>query len=188
MLLASLRDSTARSDCARGRLEEAREEPYSVVEHNGSNHFQPWILKPALRKAANAAAAALAARPAEVAPAAAVAGGVQGSASVASGAQEAVADDEAAVEDEEGEWVELDGAPFTAHLVKGGPRTTAPTRSYKIIIPFSDETPIYSRARTCAHTKTGGRVGFRDPSGSHPIRQRPGHSAGWRWNRHAGAD
>ena len=127
-------------------IQKLRDNPvaYSVVEHNGSNHFQPWILKPALRKAANAAAAALAARPAEVAPAAAVAGGVQGSASVASGAQEAVADDEAAVEDEEGEWVELDGAPFTAHLVKGGPRTTAPTRSYKIIIPFSDETPIYS--------------------------------------------
>ena len=121
-------------------IQKLRDNPvaYSVVEHNGSNHFQPWILKPALRKAANAAAAALAARPAEVAPAAAVAGGVQGSASVASGAQEAVADDEAAVEDEEGEWVELDGAPFTAHLVKGGPRTTAPTRSYKIIIPFSD--------------------------------------------------
>ena len=30
LLLASLRDSTARSDCARGRLEEAREEPASA--------------------------------------------------------------------------------------------------------------------------------------------------------------
>ena len=34
LLLASLRDSTARSDCARGRLEEAREEPASApLEH-----------------------------------------------------------------------------------------------------------------------------------------------------------
>eukprot|EP00966_Prymnesium_polylepis_P027201 629036-Prymnesium_polylepis.1 len=28
---------------------------FSVVEYNGSNHFNPWILKPALRKVANAA-------------------------------------------------------------------------------------------------------------------------------------
>eukprot|EP00966_Prymnesium_polylepis_P022148 509423-Prymnesium_polylepis.1 len=116
---------------------------FSVVEYNGFNHFQPWILKPALRKAANAAAAAtLAARPAQVAPAA-VAGGVQGGASVAGGAQEAVEYEEETVEDDDGEWVELDGAPFTANLVKGGPRNTAPTRNYKVIISFSDATPIY---------------------------------------------
>ena len=54
-------------------LEKLRASPtaYSLVEYNGSNHFNPWILKPALRKAANAAAAAaLATHPAEVAPAA----------------------------------------------------------------------------------------------------------------------
>eukprot|EP00966_Prymnesium_polylepis_P165725 3830810-Prymnesium_polylepis.1 len=95
-------------------IEKLRNNPiaYSVVEHNGSNHFQPWILKPGVRKAANAAAAAaLAARPVEVA-AAAVAGGVQGGASLTGGAQEAVEYEEEAVEDEEeeGEWVELDGA------------------------------------------------------------------------------
>ena len=96
-----------------------------------------------MRKAANAAAAAaLAARPVEVAPAA-VAGGVEGGASVAGGAQEAVADEEEAIEDDDGEWVELGGAPFTANLVKGGPRNTAPTRNYNVVIPFSDTTPIY---------------------------------------------
>eukprot|EP00966_Prymnesium_polylepis_P292426 6753506-Prymnesium_polylepis.1 len=68
----------------------------SVVEYNGKDHFNPWILKPALRKAANAAAAAaLAARP-EVAATASVAGGVQGGASGANDNGEAVADDEEA--------------------------------------------------------------------------------------------
>ena len=57
--------------------------------------------------------------------------------------QEAAADDEEAVDDDDGEWIELDGTPFTAHLVKSGPRTTATTRNYKITIPFSDVTPIY---------------------------------------------
>jgi len=129
-------------------IEKLRDNPvaYSVVEYNGSNHFQPWILKPALRKAANATAAAatLAAAPVEVAPAQSAVGGVQGGASLAGGAQESVAYEEEAVEDDDGEWVALDGGPFTAHLVKGGPRSTAPIRNYKVTIPFRDATPIYS--------------------------------------------
>ena len=53
--------------------------------------------------------------------------------------------------DEGGEWVQIEGAPFIATLIRGGPRTTAPTRTYEVTIPFnSDTAPIY----------VGGKVKF----------------------------
>jgi hypothetical protein len=131
-------------------IENLRANPvaFSVVEYNGVSHYNPWLLKPSLRKSANAAASAAAdtasrpdpEEPEVAAAASATSDGIQG----VMGDMDDVKDgEEAAVEEEEGEWVPIEGAPFVAHLVKGGPRTTAPTRNYNVSIPFSDATPIY---------------------------------------------
>ena len=159
---------------------------YSLVEFNGSNHFNPWLLKPSLRKAA-AAAADLGVESDDhadgkadvenddkevseadeddawdaesIGGAAEVAGEESGAAEAAvkEGGEEAAGEEdgeEAAGEedgDECGEWVQIEGAPFIATLVRGGPRTTAPTRTYEVTIPFnSDTAPIY----------VGGKVKF----------------------------
>ena len=159
---------------------------YSLVEFNGSNHFNPWLLKPSLRKAA-AAAADLGVESDDhadgkadvenddkevseadeddawdaesIGGAAEVAGEESGAAEAAvkEGGEEAAGEEdgeEAAGEedgDEGGEWVQIEGAPFIATLVRGGPRTTAPTRTYEVTIPFdSDTAPIY----------VGGKVKF----------------------------
>ena len=159
---------------------------YSLVEFNGSNHFNPWLLKPSLRKAA-AAAADLGVESDDhadgkadvenddkevseadeddawdaesIGGAAEVAGEESGAAEAAGeeGGEEAAGEEdgeEAAGEedgDEGGEWVQIEGAPFIATLIRGGPRTTAPTRTYEVTIPFnSDTAPIY----------VGGKVKF----------------------------
>ena len=176
---------------------------YSLVEFNGSNHFNPWLLKPSLRKAViketvTAAAAAdlgvesdgHADGKADVEnddrevseadeddawdaesmgggeEAAVEAGGEEVAGEEGGGASEAAGEkggeeaageegaEEAAGEedgDEGGEWVQIEGAPFIATLIRGGPRTTAPTRTYEVTIPFnSDTAPIY----------VGGKVKF----------------------------
>ena len=156
---------------------------YSLVEFNGSNHFNPWLLKPSLRKAViketvtAAATADLGVESddhadgkadvendhKEVSEAdeddawdaesmgggeeAAVEAGGEEAAGEEGGASEAAGGEEAAGEEdgnECGEWVQVEGAPFIATLIRGGPRTTAPTRAYEVTITFdSDTAPIY---------------------------------------------
>jgi hypothetical protein len=175
---------------------------YSLVEFNGSNHFNPWLLKPSLRKVVIKEAVTVAAAAdlgvegddhalddksvAGGEEAAVEAGGEEAAGEEGGGAsevavkeggeeaageedgeeaageedgEEAVGEDdgveaageedgeEAAGEEgdnEGGEWVPIEGAPFVATLVRGGPRTTAPTRTYEVTIPFDSHTaPIY---------------------------------------------
>ena len=133
---------------------------YSLVEFNGSNHFNPWLLKPSLRKAVTKEAVTggeEAAVEAGGEEAAGEEGGGAAEVAVKEGGEEAAGEEggeEAAGEedgDEGGEWVQIEGAPFIATLVRGGPRTTAPTRTYEVTIPFdSDTAPIY----------VGGKVKF----------------------------
>ena len=142
---------------------------YSLVEFNGSNHFNPWLLKPSLRKAVikeTVTGGEKAAVEAGGEEAAGEEGGGASEVAVKGGGEEAAGEEgaeeaageeggeEAAGEedgDEGGEWVQIEGAPFIATLVRGGPRTTAPTRTYEVTIPFdSDTAPIY----------VGGKVKF----------------------------
>ena len=122
---------------------------YSLVEFNGSTHFNPWLLKPSLRRAliketiAGGEEAAIEAGGEEAA-------GKEGAEEAAGeeDGEEATGEEDG---DEGGEWVQIEGAPFIATLIRGGPRTTAPTRTYEVTIPFnSDTTPIY----------VGGKVKF----------------------------
>ena len=132
---------------------------YSLVEFNGSNHFNPWLLKPSLRKAV-VRETVTGGEEAAVEAGGEEAAGEEGGAAEAAGeegAEEAAGEEdgkEAAGEedgDEGGEWVQIEGAPFIATLIRGGPRTTAPTRAYEVTIPFnSDTAPIY----------VGGKVKF----------------------------
>ena len=136
----------------------------SVVEWNGSNHFDPWLLKPSLRAAAEAAAesvpeaaeAAVETAPNAMEGAAEASDGVEPPVGVeAAVGVEAVADElvaavepgevEAALVDDE--WVSMPGGPWTARLMRKArqPADTAPFRVFGVAVSFDPEHfPIYS--------------------------------------------
>ena len=144
----------------------------SVVEFNGSNHFDPWLLKASLRAAAEAAAEAMA-------EAAVRADGEED----AKGEEQVVADEGAAgMEDADGvdgeatatadeveidaalvdgEWVQMPGGPWTARLLRKArqPASTADYRVFGVAVSFDDERfPVYS----------GGAVKFVNVPGAPP--------------------
>jgi hypothetical protein len=146
----------------------------SVVEFNGSNHFDPWLLKASLRAAAEAAAEAVA----EAAVRAEGEEDAEGDEQVVAGegaasmedANETAADGEAAATADEGgmdaalvddEWVQMPGGPWTAHLMRKArqPASTADYRVFVVAVSFDAERfPIYS----------GGAVKFVNVPGGAP--------------------
>ena len=132
-------------------VEQLRANPLacSVVEYNGSNHFDPWLLKPSLRAAAIAAAASANFK--------------------ADASNDAAAEtEEEEVEEEEDdvpmpaalvddEWIELPGGPWTARLMRKARQSAAPPghRVFGVSVTFGSATPIYA----------GGAVKFMDVPG-----------------------
>jgi ribosomal protein L12E/L44/L45/RPP1/RPP2 len=130
-------------------VEQLRANPLacSVIEFNGSNHFDPWLLKPSLRAAAIAAAASANAK-------------ADASNDAAAETGEEVEEDVEQEEDEpmpaalvDDEWVEMPGGPWTARLMRKARQTAAPPgfRVFGVNVTFSPATPIYA----------GGAVKFR---------------------------
>ena len=112
----------------------------SVIEWNGSNHFDPWLLKPSLRAAAEAAAEPVEAADGEQEAdgeeqAAAVESAVDGEAAAAG----AVGEFEAALVDDE--WVRMPGGPWTARLMRKArqPPDTADYRMFGVAVSFDAE-------------------------------------------------
>jgi hypothetical protein len=121
-------------------VEQLRANPLacSVVEYNGSNHFDPWLLKPSLRAAAIAAAAA-----------AAKADAAEGAAADTEeeGGEEQADEDEAmpaALVDDE--WIEMSGGPWTARLMRKARQSAAPPghRVFGVCLTFEPATPIFA--------------------------------------------
>ena len=132
----------------------------SVIEFNGSNHFDPWLLKPSLRAAAEAAAEAVSEAVVRVDgqedaedDEQVVAG--EGAASMEATNYEAAADGEAASggnEDDmeaalvDDEWVQMPGGPWTARLMRKArqPASTADYRVFGVAVSFDAEHfPVY---------------------------------------------
>jgi hypothetical protein len=134
-------------------VEQLRANPLacSVIEYNGSNHFDPWLLKPSLRAAAIAAAAATANAKANAS-------------NDAAAETEEEAGEEQADEDEpmpaalvDDEWIEMSGGPWTARLMRKARQSAAPPghRVFGVNVTFSPATPVYA----------GGAVKFMDVPG-----------------------
>ena len=108
----------------------------SVLEFNGSNHFDPWLLKPSLRAAAEAAVEA--GESAE--------GGGKGAADTEEEEEEQDVDmalPAALVDDE---WIDMAGGPWVARLMRKARQSAAPPghRVFGVNVTFSPATPIYS--------------------------------------------
>ena len=118
------------------RLLRASPTRFSLVEYNGSNHFTPWVLKPALRKAAAKTVEAADASDAASTLQNAVAASFVAPKPFRASGSETDGDDEGDGAGDDGIWLPLPGAPFVAHIDRGGPRTTAATRKYDVTIPI----------------------------------------------------
>jgi hypothetical protein len=119
-------------------VEQLRTSPLScsVLEFNGANHFDPWLLKPSLRAAAEAAVEA---------------------GESADGGGEVAADTEEEEEEQDvdmavpaalvdDEWIEMAGGPWVARLMRKARQSAAPPghRVFGVNVTFSSATPIYS--------------------------------------------
>ena len=127
----------------------------SVIEFNGSNHFDPWLLKQSLRTAAQTVVEA----ESEAVEAADDKGGIGVDDPVAadeSAADMEVATGEEAAAEEEGEieaalvddeWAEMTGGPWTARLMRKArqPTSAANYRVFSVAVSFDPmRFPIYS--------------------------------------------
>ena len=108
----------------------------SVLEFNGSNHFDPWLLKPSLRAAAEAAAEA-----GESAD-----GDGKGAAHTEEEDEEPDVDMAVPAALVDDEWIEMAGGPWVARLMRKARQSAAPPghRVYGVNVTFSSATPIYS--------------------------------------------
>jgi len=141
---------------------------HSVLEFNGSNHFDPWILKRSLRAAAEAEvevetveaeAAEAAGVEAETevetaeAEAARVAAEMEEEGEEEEAAAAVEAGEEAEVEQEEQEWTPLPGGPWSAWLMR------------KSRQPASGDVRVFAVAASLSTLWAGGAVKFVDVPG-----------------------